>query len=399
MRSLFCISICLLLVPITCHAAEWYPGVIHLHTTFSDGGLPPSQLAEVLKAQGAKFMIVTDHYDQIGKPKKGLTPLAVVHWLAAGRLAQFMPDGPSGFDKYHSDVSELTTEGQFVAVPGAEIAALWNPEAGNQAEAHTLAIGDIRELDSQLMDEYSQNPDKQQNVIDKIRQWGMLPVAAHPSLLHNGTPGELSHLPGIGRIDYRYDKRPADQAPGGQVQYRGLAGVELWNAEKTDQTRDDIDFYLRLIQEGLQPFVTAGSDYHVLGPTDRITGVYADQLTTEGLLKAIGEGRTYAAQHGARIVSMSPSPGEHVTADKVTIRATIAFQSPTGSTKDFFVYRDGVEAPDSRQTKAKGAASYDYEWTDAQADGREHSYVLRVAEVLVTSPAYVTAAPATPASK
>ncbi len=152
----------------------------------------------------------------------------------------------------------------------------------------------IRELDSQVLDEYCEKPGKQQDIINKIRQWGMLPVAAHPSFLHDGRSGGLSLL---GRVDYRYDKRPADQAPGGQIQYQGLAGVEMWNVDKAEQRQEDLDFYLRLIREGYRPFVTAGSDYHGYKPWEagtfaRKTWVYADRLRPDAVLKAIREGRT-----------------------------------------------------------------------------------------------------------
>lgn len=97
--------------------------------------------------------------------------------------------------------------------------------------SHPTPSASIRERDSQVGDEYCGKPDHQQDIINKIRQWGIVPVAAHPSFLRDGRPGDLSLT---GRIDYRYDKRPADQAPGGQVQYRGLAGVEMWNVDKAD---------------------------------------------------------------------------------------------------------------------------------------------------------------------
>lgn len=34
MRIFLCLSVCLLLMPVTVHAAQWYPGIIHLHTQF-----------------------------------------------------------------------------------------------------------------------------------------------------------------------------------------------------------------------------------------------------------------------------------------------------------------------------------------------------------------------------
>lgn len=73
---------------------------------------------------------------------------------------------------------------------------------------------------------------------------------------------ENSKIPGVGRYDYRYDKRPTDQVQDGQVQYQGVREVEMWNVAKAEQWQDDLDFYLRLLREGYRVFVTAGCDYH-----------------------------------------------------------------------------------------------------------------------------------------
>jgi len=378
--------------PALCVAADWHPGVVHLHSTYSDGVLSPHELAAAVRLAGGEFMVVTDHYNNIGQELKIGTPLSI------GLTDVFHNHGgPWGFAEYADTVSRLTTPGEFVAIPGAEIGAKWEPEPGNEASSHTLAIGTIDEPDSQVLDEYCEKAGGQQHIINKIRQWGMLPVAAHPSMLLDGRSGKLSLT---GRIDYRYDKRPAAETADvdgnyRDIQYKGLAGVELFNAPNSEQCQSDIDFYLRLIREGYKPFVTAGSDYHGYKPSEtaslgRQTWVYAADLTAEGLLRAMSEGRTCAAQHGARLVSMRPMPGEHVQSGDSVVKATVEFPTATTSEKLFVVYRDGVEAPGSRQTKPAGPASYDYEWTDAAADGKEHSYVLRVGEVLVTSPGYAT---------
>ena len=382
MKRFLPVLLCLLSLSAS-HAAEWYPGIIHLHTQFSDGVSPPAALAAATRLAGAKFIIVTDHYDEIDKPLKTATPFS----LSLGAVA-LNEGGPWGFAKYCDEVSRLTELGNFVAIPGAEIGAKWNPEPGNEASAHTLALGVIQELDSQMMDQYCEKLDHQQDVINKVRQWGMLPVAAHPSFLHDGRPGGLSLL---GRIDYRYDKRPADQVPGGQVHYRGLAGVEMWNVDKAEQRQEDIDFYLRLIREGYRPFVTTGSDYHGYKPWEaatfgRKTWVYADDLTADGVLKAIGAGRTYAAEYGARLTQLSPLPGDKTSMDRAVIKATVEFPSPAGSEKEFLVYRDGQAVDASRQKQPAGRTSYSYQWTDTEASQGEHSYVLRVGEVLITSP-------------
>jgi len=117
--------------------------------------------------------------------------------------------------------------------------------------------------------------------------------------------------------------------------------------------------------------------------------VYADNLTEEGIRSALRAGRTYAAQHGARLVEMTPMPGEHVEVDRMVIRATVQLPKPASSPKEFMVYRDGVLVRESRQTRPGGAAIYEYEWTDVNSSAGEHRYVFRVGEVLLTSAALV----------
>ena len=72
------------------------------------------------------------------------------------------------------------------------------------------------------------------------------------------------------------------------------------------------------------------------------------------------------------------------------IKATVQFDTPTGSEKQFLVYRDGQLVEASRQTRPAGESSYDYQWTDTEASKGQHSYVLAVREVVITSPMWVT---------
>lgn len=389
MRSMLLAAL-LLTAPMACHGAEWYHGVVHLHTSYSDGGYVPAKLVEVLKArpERLRFAILTDHYDQIDSSDKQATPYSEMLPRLVGPASSDC-EPRTGFGSYDNEAAKLTHDGEFVVIAGVEIGTRWKPGDNTEASSHTLALGVLTELDSQPMDGYYDEMDGQQDVISMIRYWGMLPVAAHPSMTRRNEKPI--------RLDYRFDKRPSGQ--GHEVKYKGLAGVELMNSLSAEQFEEDLGFYLRLIREAYRPFVTAGSDYHYPlsgdDPLGRITGVYADALTADGLLKAMADGRTYAAQHGARLVSMSPMPGEHVRADAVTIRARVEFPKPTGSPKTFTVYRDGIEAPGSRQTKPGAVAAYDYEWADPEASGTVHAYVLRVGEVLVTSPAYAAMAPRT----
>jgi hypothetical protein len=120
-----------------------------------------------------------------------------------------------------------------------------------------------------------------------------------------------------------------------------------------------------------------------------MTYVLTDDLTPDAVLDAIAHGRTYAAQHGARLIEFSLSPGDHREVRRVAVEARVTFPLPVTSTKRFVVYRDGVPVPESVRTARAGRTTYVYRWTDGGPYTGEHSYVLRVSEVLITSPAYV----------
>ena len=63
------VSVAFLLLCVSVQA-DWYPGIIHAHSTFSDGTRNPESLIEKAKKSSALFLIPTDHYEQIGKEKK-----------------------------------------------------------------------------------------------------------------------------------------------------------------------------------------------------------------------------------------------------------------------------------------------------------------------------------------
>jgi len=65
-------------------AGQWVPGLVHLHSTFSDGGLAPAELAALAEADRLKFMVVADRYDQIGRGEMARVPCRPVNWAAIG---------------------------------------------------------------------------------------------------------------------------------------------------------------------------------------------------------------------------------------------------------------------------------------------------------------------------
>lgn len=96
MRSRLVLTIAFLVVlAAVAQADDWYPGIFHLHTQFSDGVEGPAQVALLAKAAGAKFIIITDHYGAVDEHIKPGTPFSIS--LAGAILHR---GGPFGWAKY-----------------------------------------------------------------------------------------------------------------------------------------------------------------------------------------------------------------------------------------------------------------------------------------------------------
>ena len=47
------------------------PGVVHVHTTLSDGGGSPEEVIRAARAAGLRFVVITDHNNLDAKPFEG----------------------------------------------------------------------------------------------------------------------------------------------------------------------------------------------------------------------------------------------------------------------------------------------------------------------------------------
>ena len=366
-----CCALLFLNVP-TAFAGQWYSGIIHVHTTFSDGSDNVPQRVKLAKKLGYKFIIVTDHYEQINSLDK---PTAKY----AGNLAN-----PRAIDITFKDYRrncDEQTDSSFVTIPGAEIQAIWEAESDTQDMSHTLALGPLGDSGSKDLDKLLSASGDQREIIACVNnKMRMLPVAAHPALISEKSFPKVWEWQRC-----RYDLRTPEA-------YDGIKGVEFFNSDTVQQNRDVLTWYLSLIKERKSVFVTSGCDSHGWHwPDDsarwkRVTWVSADSLTTQGILGALADGQSYAAANGAYIKEMNHRPGKSVqTVDRPAFKLTVSFQTPITAPKTVVMYRDGAEVADSRRTFEKGT-DLKYDWTDTSTPVGEHWYVLWVDGVLVTSP-------------
>ncbi len=392
--------------------AEWYPGVIHVHTTFSDGTDCVPERVEKAKGLGYKFLIITDHYEQIATTDK---PVARSYQRALN-----LEGVDYGFEDYVRNCTEQTKNGEFVTIPGAEIQAIWQAEPNTYDMSHTLALGSLQ--DSSSDDPYnllpmgsgempaqaeviSGDPNKLlpkaltqaqmvARVNDKMR---MLSVAAHPTLISD----VQAKWPQWEHERCRYDLREPSA-------YGGIRGVEFFNCATVQQNHDVLAWYLSLVKQKRElkqkwdVFVTSGCDSHTSLEPDtpksqgdsnrwkRVTWVFADSLSTNGILKALGDGQCYAASNGAYIKEMNYRPGKLVQkVDRPAFKFTVSFPTAITAPKTIVMYCDGDEIVDSRRTFKIGLRNLSYEWNDTAASVGEHWYVLWIDGCLVTAPLWI----------
>lgn len=77
-------------------SGNWYKGNVHLHSTYSDGGKTPTELAELYAQAGYSFLSLADHWVE---PKMSENPSRLL-WLNGVEL-----DGKDGTGAYYHIVS------------------------------------------------------------------------------------------------------------------------------------------------------------------------------------------------------------------------------------------------------------------------------------------------------
>ncbi len=344
---------------------KWYPGIIHVHSTFSDGSDNIAQRAESAKQAGASFIIITDHLDQLNSRDK---PPA-----KAGRIAN--PKAVDvGTDNYIGTCKNCSV-GSIVTIPGVEVSNTWGTD-----DAHTLALGSLDTSVCQSL----KSTGSQAATIDVINKHS-ISVAAHPFCTSAASAQPRFWEKG------RFCSDTSDSAV-----CANIMGVEFFNDKTSAQTGKTLSWYLSLLAKHRDVFVTSGCDSHGWGEPDdlerweRKTWVWTDNPSADGFLDAIVKGRTYASAQGAYITEMNYRPGgvQSVTS---TPTFSIKLVLPTGIANavrgsSAVMYRDGSELTGSRRTLRSLGRALEYSWTDTEASPGLHYYVFWVEPYIVTSP-------------
>lgn len=265
---------------------RWYAGDFHVHSRESGDAKPPlAEIAALARSRGLDFVEISDH-----------NTLSQLEFFAAAQAAQT----------------------DLLFVPGSEFTTY----AG-----HANAIGATLWVDH------------------KIGQLGVTIAAAAEAYAAQGALFSINH-PALDLGDVCIGCAWKHEIPA------GLAAVEVATGglDKAGKflTDDAIAFWDGLCGEGRHLAAIGGSDDHRAGVDlgafdspvgDPTTMVYADELSTPALLAGIAAGRTVVKLQGpgdpmVELAADTPLIGDTITADQVTLRATVT-GAPAGSSVRF----------------------------------------------------------------
>jgi hypothetical protein len=366
--------------------SRWVPGLIHLHSKFSDGRNTIEQLKRLAQARGYRFMIVTDHADMV--PRE--------------RFAEYV--------RACTDASEA----DFLIVPGLEISTGWVlPNGQDDSTAHTLAldITDALDLFNGPGADWSRSAARHmtaESVHDLLRARDV-PLAAAHQFQYAKLKWSLSEP--LAGADYRYDMAAVALSPGIDFYYRTV--LEL------DHEPEDQALHTGMVSRWLaaggpegdveMPWAYTGCDYHAgwcrVGPLEWTAPLAKEQLShatwvrvrgevnRQSILGGIRARRTCATRGRDTIIHVSridPHPGladGQPPAGSPGNAITLDVTFPRRTTRPMFVhvYRDGVEVSGFRSTYRRGIERLVLNWDLPTPEAPQHAYTVVIAGKLVTS--------------
>lgn len=347
---------------------KWIPGLVHIHSTFSDGSDSIICLIEKAQAKGLQFIIFTDHLEQLENKEKGKRE------QIARKTGKYDPP-EYGIENYVNQIMREDAPGYFSSIVGVEI--MENHKIDSKAKtSHTLAIANTisasnrKQNLSPKLDELFQYQFKesgQQALLNALFEGGYVSIAAHPCY-----------------PDYPYDQSGVDKL-------RGIDCFSVGSIDKEDYLREELEFILSRIRAKKSVFVTSCSDYHGFlsaysAPSlDRITWVCLDSEynNRSTILQAFETGKTYAANQGAEITEMSETPGDFMPKKVKEVVLNFKVKLPGRKRHLASLYRDGDPTPISSQEIKDGEW---FRYTDENVSHGIHRYIFNVPDLLITSP-------------
>lgn len=248
-------------------------GLLHGHTSFSDGSGDPDEAFEMAREAGLDFMAITEHN----------------HRQAAGDDGVFLT--PELYGQLIQSAKEHTVTDKFVAIWGQEFSTI---SSGNHVNIFfadricDVGNGDFKKLYEEWLPDHAEVPFIQFN---------------HPNVSKDQNPNtkKKERNNDYGIDDYDQDFAQLVQAAGGRTALIELIIGPAFS-EATDKPHHngsherDYRFYLN---QGFRLAPSVGQDNHnkTWGKaTHARMGVWAEKLTAAALIDAIRDRRCYASE-------------------------------------------------------------------------------------------------------
>lgn len=244
-------------------------GVIHCHTTFSDGIYTIEEVAQIAKNHGAKFLVVTDHFEDIELTKEQYE--IVGNPISAPLSSLRNTQKQYGIENYIKACKDATRKVGILVVPGVEVGIgterdlVFDPVGGTNSDniIHMLGIGCITTTIANRIhmclghdgastygpeDKTIRLDDAQESISKILHDAGFAVVIAHPYLpgIHDGIHG-FHYTLYKNRMDY-------------------IDGIEFFNGSGTndENSMEAMGFINRdaLMGEFKDLAPTAGCDFH-----------------------------------------------------------------------------------------------------------------------------------------
>jgi hypothetical protein len=283
--------------------ADWYKGVTHVHSLWSDGDMAPELIAEWYKSRGYDFMAFSDH-NVLAQGEKWY-PMGGRSELQAEHIALFAPlkEKFAGYDPVFrtdesgrtfmrlltlDELSKMFNEpGKFLLVPGEEMTAI-------ASGVHTNAIN-VREVISGIEGARSDVLQQQVEAVERQSAKYNVPMIAHLNHMNwsdGVTVEEVLGAPSL-RFFEIYNGHPGTH-PWGRAKDGMPPSDEAWDVMQSVRLNREPDFPL------LYGVATDDShEYHRWGlgrvnPGRGWIMVQADELDADALMRSMQAGLFYS---------------------------------------------------------------------------------------------------------
>jgi len=339
--------------------AKWYKGIIHIHSTRSDGGETEETLIRVAQKLDCDYMIFCDHYDKLYKDKK--------------LVQKDKKDPVIGKTLDLADILGIgrAKDKELVFMRGAEISSKFEGVG-----VHLLALGEMP-YDQAIWDlQFKEG--SQDAILKRIRELGLVAVVAHPSLFKDLSLEMFKGNP----TRYTFDHKSA----------QNLDGMEFFNVPN-QYYEHNLMHFRSLTSKGQRLLATSGCDYHNASDYEakdrltRFTYVWSDgPLTKESLIEALKSGRTVAARNGVKPEdNFCPWPEFSTSNSQYDISLKVRFEQKLKKPTKIQVYRNGQLIGESEQLIPAGQTTYQYNWVDENILPGKYFYFIEIPNLLITS--------------